>query len=309
MTSDAAPLAGRAGPFGAAAVALPDILPPVKARHGVAGFVYRHPTMAIGLAMVIVLVVMAVLAPWLGTTDPSALNPARRNREPSAAHWFGTDAYGKDVYSRVVYGARISLLVGFSVALIASVVGLAIGLVSGFIRWLDGIVMRVMDGLMSIPPILLAVALMALTKAGVENVVMAIAIAEVPRVSRLVRGLVLSLREQPYVDAAIAAGTSTPMIIWRHILPNTLAPLTVQATYICASAMITEAILSFIGAGVPAAVAPSWGNIMADGRTLWQVKPYIIFFPAIFLSLTVLAVNLLGDGLRDAVDPRMAKRL
>lgn len=297
------------GPFGAAAIAMPDILPPVRVRRGLAGFVYRHPTMAIGLGMLIVLIAMAVLAPWLGTTDPSALNPARRNREPSAAYWFGTDAFGKDIYSRVVYGARISLIVGFSVALIASIIGLAIGLVSGFIRWLDGVVMRVMDGLMSIPPILLAVALMALTKASVENVVMAIAIAEVPRVSRLVRGLVLSLREQPYVDAAIAAGTSTPMIIWRHILPNTLAPLTVQATYICASAMITEAILSFIGAGVPAAVAPSWGNIMADGRTLWQVKPYIIFFPAIFLSLTVLAVNLLGDGLRDAVDPRMAKRL
>ena len=288
---------------------LPEILPPVRVRHGLAGFVYRHPTMAVGSFMLILLVLMAILAPWLATGDPNALAPARRNRAPSAEHWFGTDAYGKDVYARVVYGARISLIVGFSVALLASAAGLAIGLTSGFVRWADGIIMRIMDGLMSIPPILLAVALMALTRASVENVVLAITLAEIPRVSRLVRGVVLSLREQPYVDAAIASGSSTLMIIWRHILPNTLAPLTVQATYICASAMITEAILSFIGAGVPAAVAPSWGNIMADGRTLWQVKPYIIFFPAVFLSLTVLAVNLLGDGLRDAVDPRMAKRL
>src|SRR3712207_2783520 len=173
-------------------------------------------------------------------------------------------------------------------------------------RSADGIVMRIMDGLMSIPPILLAIAMMALTRASVQNVIIAITIAEVPRVSRLVRGVVLSLREQPYVEAAVAAGTRTPMIILRHILPNTLAPITVQATYICAAAMITEAILSFIGAGTPP-IIPSWGNIMAEGRALWQVKPYIVFFPAIFLSVTVLAVNLLGDGLRDALDPRMAK--
>jgi len=186
--------------------------------------------------------------------------------------------------------------------------GLVIGLVSGFVRWSDGIIMRVMDGMMSIPPILLAIALMALTRGSVGNVITAITIAEIPRVSRLVRSVVLSLREQPYVDAAIAAGTRTPMIILRHILPNTVAPMTVQATYVCAGAMIIEAILSFIGAGTPPTI-PSWGNIMAEGRALWQVKPYIVFFPAIFLSLTVLAVNLLGDGLRDALDPRFVKRL
>ena len=287
---------------------MPDLLSAVKLRRGIVGFLRRHPTVAVGGALLMLMLLMAVLAPYLGTVDPTALAPARRTRAPSAEYWFGTDMLGRDLYSRVVYGARVSLTVGFSVAAIASVVGLAIGLFSGFVRWVDAILMRVMDGLMSIPPILLAVALMALTRGSVGNVIAAITIAEIPRVSRLVRGVVLSLREQPYVDAAVAAGTRTPMIILRHILPNTLAPMTVQATYICASAMIVEAILSFIGAGTPPTI-PSWGNIMAEGRALWQVKPFIVFFPAVFLSVTVLAVNLLGDGLRDALDPRMAKGL
>ncbi len=292
----------------AVASELPDILPTVKLRVGVVGFVWRHPAIAIGSALLLAMLLIAVFAPWIGTVDPTALAPARRTREPSAAFWFGTDMLGRDVYSRVLYGTRVSLTVGFAVAILASLVGLAIGLVSGFIRWADGFIMRVMDGLMSIPPILLAIALMALTRGSVGNVITAITIAEIPRVSRLVRSVVLSLREQPYVDAAVAAGTRTPMIVLRHILPNTVAPMTVQATYVCASAMIIEAILSFIGAGTPPTI-PSWGNIMAEGRALWQVKPYIVFFPAIFLSVTVLAINLLGDGLRDALDPRMVKRL
>jgi peptide/nickel transport system permease protein len=292
----------------AVAPQLPDILPPAKPRSGAIGLARRHPAIAAGGALVLAMLLMAVLAPYLGTVDPTAISPGRRTREPSAQFWMGTDMLGRDVYSRIVYGARVSLIVGFSVAVLASLAGLVIGIFSGFLRSADAIVMRIMDGLMSIPPILLAVALMALTRGSVGNVVMAITIAEIPRVSRLVRGVVLSLREQPYVDAAIAAGTRTPKIMLRHILPNTLAPLTVQATYICASAMIIEAILSFIGAGVPPTI-PSWGNIMAEGRALWQVKPYIVFFPAIFLSLTVLAVNLLGDGLRDALDPRMAKEV
>jgi peptide/nickel transport system permease protein len=292
----------------AAAPDLPDILPPVIRRRGLWGFVWRHPTMALGIGLLCAMAFVAVFAPYLGTVDPTALAPAKRTRPPSAEFWFGTDALGRDIYSRVLYGARVSLIVGFAVALLSSLAGLVIGLVSGYIRALDGLIMRMMDGMMSIPPILLAVALMALTRASVENVVMAIAIAEIPRVARLVRGVVLSLREQPYVDAAIAGGSTSLRIVIRHILPNTIAPMTVQATYICGSAMIVESILSFIGAGVPP-ITPTWGNIMADGRTLWQVKPYIMLFPAIFLSVTVLAVNLLGDGLRDAVDPRMAKRL
>jgi peptide/nickel transport system permease protein len=292
----------------AVAPAMPDVLPPIKVRHGLSGFIYRYPTIAFGSALLIVMLLIAVLAPYLGTVDPTALAPAKRTREPSADFWFGTDMMGRDIYSRVLYGTRVSLAVGFSVAILASLAGLAVGLISGFVRWADGIIMRVMDGMMSIPPILLAVTLMALTRGSVGNVITAITIAEFPRVSRLVRGVVLSLREQPYVDAAVAAGTRTPMIILRHILPNTLAPMTVQATFICASAMIVESILSFIGAGTPPNI-PSWGNIMAEGRALWQVKPFIVFFPAVFLSLTVLAVNLLGDGLRDMLDPRMAKRL
>jgi peptide/nickel transport system permease protein len=291
-----------------AARSLPDVLPPRRARSGLTGFVLRHPAIAVGGTLLGLVVLMAVLAPYLGTTDPTVLAPSRRTRAPSAAYWFGTDMLGRDIYSRVVYGARVSLVVGFSVAFIASVAGLAVGLVSGMVRIADGIIMRVVDGMMSIPPILLAVALMALTRGSVGNVIVAISLAEIPRVARLVRSVVLSLREQPYVDAAVAAGTRLPMIIWRHILPNTLAPIIVQATYICASAMIVEAILSFIGAGVPP-ITPSWGNIMADGRSLWQVKFYIVVFPAVFLSITVLAVNLLGDGLRDALDPRLASRL
>ncbi|MCG2666762.1 ABC transporter permease [Bradyrhizobium sp. GCM10023182] len=287
---------------------LPDILRPVTIRRGFIGFLRSHPTVAIGGVLLLMLVLIAVFAPYLWTVDPTALAPAKRTRAPSAVFWFGTDALGRDIYSRVLFGARVSLTVGLSVAIFASAAGLAIGMVSGFVRWADGILMRFMDGLMSIPPILLAIALMALTRGSVGNVILAITVAEIPRVSRLVRSVVLSLREQPYVDAAVACGTRAPMIIVRHILPNTVAPMLVQATYICASAMITEAILSFIGAGTPPTI-PSWGNIMAEGRALWQVKPYIVFFPAAFLSITVLAVNLLGDGLRDALDPRMAKRL
>ena len=271
-------------------------------------YLRKHPSVAIGGFLLLAMVFIAVFAPLLWTVDPTAISTARRTRVPSELYWFGTDMLGRDIYSRVVYGARVSLIVGFSVAILASVAGLAVGLFSGFVRWADGIVMRVIDGMMSIPPILLAIALMALTRGSVGNVIVAITIAEIPRVARLVRSVVLSLREQPYVEAAISNGARVPRIIFKHILPNTIAPMTVQATYICASAMIIEAILSFIGAGVPPAT-PSWGNIMAEGRALWQVRPHIVFFPALFLSITVLAVNLLGDGLRDSLDPRLAKSI
>ncbi|MEN9773514.1 MAG: hypothetical protein RL322_584 [Pseudomonadota bacterium] len=271
-------------------------------------FLRRHPTVAVGGLIVLLLIGLALLAPWLGTRDPTALSPIHRTRNPSAQFWFGTDLLGRDVYSRVLYGARISLIVGFSVAALCFVFGTLIGLVSGFVRWVDAIVMRIMDGLMSIPTILLAIALIALTRASLENVIIAITIAEVPRVVRLVRGVTLTLREQPFVEAAVAAGASPWRVIFRHVFPNTVAALTVQLTYICGLAILAEASLSFIGAGVPPSI-PSWGNIMAEGRSLWQIKPHMIIFPAIFLSATILAINMLGDGLRDSIDPRMAKRI
>ncbi|OQW49774.1 ABC transporter permease [Candidatus Raskinella chloraquaticus] len=287
---------------------LPDILPQRVHRSLVWTLVRRYPTIAVGGGLLLAMLLIALLAPLIASADPTALAPAKRARPPSADYWFGTDMLGRDIFARVIYGARVSLTVGFCVALLASLAGLMIGLVSGMVRWSDAIIMRIVDGMMSIPPVLLAITLMALTRGSIQNVIIAITLAEIPRVARLVRGVVLTLREQPYVEAAITTGTSMPMLIWRHILPNTLAPMSVQATYICASAMIVEAILSFIGAGVPPTV-PSWGNIMAEGRALWQVKPFMIFFPAVFLSLTVLAVNLVGDGMRDALDPRLAKSI
>ena len=268
----------------------------------------RHPTALIGGAILVAMIAVAVFAPWLGTIDPQAVAPIKRLKPPSAEFWFGTDMLGRDVYSRVVYGARVSLVVGLAVAMFSTVLGLTIGLLTGYVRAVDAVVMRVMDGLMSIPSVLLAIALMALTKASIGNVIAAITLAEVPRVVRLVRSLVLSLREQPYVEAAISAGTTLPLILVRHILPNIVAPLLVQGTYVCGSAMITEAILSFIGAGTPPNI-PSWGNIMAEGRSMIQIAGTLILFPGVFLSLTVLAVNLLGDGMRDALDPRLARRM
>ncbi|ANN68511.1 ABC transporter permease [Bordetella bronchialis] len=268
----------------------------------------EHPTIAVGGLLLLLLILVAVLAPWLHTVDPTALSPINRTRPPSERFWFGTDLLGRDVYSRVIYGARVSLIVGFTVAVLSTVAGVAIGLAAGFVRWIDAVAMRIMDGFMSIPTILLAIALISLSRASLHNVIVAITLAEIPRVVRLVRGVVLSLREQPYVEAAVAAGASRLRVVLRHILPNTVAPLTVQATYICGVAILAEAGLSFIGAGVPPAT-PSWGNIMAEGRALWQIKPYLIAFPAIFLSVTILAINMLGDGLRDAIDPRMAKRI
>jgi peptide/nickel transport system permease protein len=270
--------------------------------------VRRHPTALLGAVLLAALVLMAIFAPYLGTIDPQALSPVRRLRHPSSAFWFGTDMLGRDIYSRTVYGARVSLTVGISVALASAGAGIAIGLVTGFVRIVDAIVMRIMDGLMSIPSVLLAIALMALTRASVGNVIFAITVSEVPRVARLVRSVVLSLREQPFVEAAIASGTGFLPILYRHILPNTIAPVLVQGTFIAASAMITEAALSFIGAGTPPNI-PSWGNIMAEGRSLFQVAYYIILFPGICLSLAVLSINLVGDGLRDALDPRLARRM
>ena len=268
----------------------------------------RYPLMYIGGGLLLIMVFLAVFAPLLFTSDPIQMNPVERLKTPSLTHWYGTDMFGRDIYSRTVYGSRISLVVGLVAAVLSVILGLFIGLVAGYIRFLDAILMRIMDGLMAIPGILLAIALVSLSGASLITVTIAITIPEIPRVVRLVRSIVLSVREEPYVEAAIAAGTRLPLILSRHVLPNTIPPLIVQATYVCGSAMLTEAILSFLGAGTPPEV-PSWGNIMAEGRLYFQIAPWIIFFPGITLAVTVLAVNVLGDGLRDTLDPRIAKQM
>ena len=262
----------------------------------------------IALGALVIVVAIALLAPFLGTTDPLAIAPGERLRRMSSAHRLGTDAFGRDVYSRVLYGARISLLVGAAVALASVAIGLLIGLLAGYFRVLDSIVMRIMDGLMAIPGILLAIALVTVSGASLHTVVIAITIPEIPRVVRLVRSVVLTLRTEPYVEAAIALGTPVPSLLRRHIVPNTVAPLIVQGTFIFAAAMLTESAMSFLGVGLPPEI-PSWGNIMAEGRTYFQLMPGLILYAGLLLALTVLSVNVLGDALRDALDPRMARKL
>ena len=267
----------------------------------------RNPTIVIGTVILSLFVAVALMAPWLAG-DPLGFDPLNRLKRPSLEFWFGTDQFGRDVFSRVVYGTRVSLIVGISVAVIATALGLVVGVLCGYYRRVDDIVMRLMDGLMAIPAILLAIALITLMKASLLIVIVAIAIPEIPRVVRVVRSVVLTVRGLPYIEAAIATGTRGRLIMARHILPNTVAPLVVQATYVCASAILTEAGLSFLGAGTPPEV-PSWGNIISQGRTYFQLSPWIIFFPGLMLAIAVLAINLVGDGLRDTLDPRIARRL
>jgi peptide/nickel transport system permease protein len=303
------------------AILVPAETAPLVDRPGVLRKLLRNPGVVIGGFVILLMVLIGLAAPVLGTIPPSEIAPTFRNRVPGAertiraddgtqrqfTHWMGTDSLGRDVYSRVVYGARVSILVGVTVALISVAAGLLIGLVAGYVRWVDGLVMRLMDGLMAIPAILLAIALVSLFRAGLLSVIAAIVVPEIPRVVRLVRSIVLSVREEPYVEAAIMAGTPTPTLLVRHVLPNTIAPLIVQGTFVCASAILIEAILSFLGIGIPPET-PTWGNIMAEGRSLFRVYPHNILFPGIFLALTVLAVNMLGDALRDTLDPKMARR-
>jgi peptide/nickel transport system permease protein len=276
----------------------------------------------IGGFFLLLLIAIAAAAPWLGTVDPTLFDAASRDLRPGQAgeittldgetvqHVFlmGSDSFGRDIYSRVIYGTRVSLAVGFAAALVALTFGIVAGLTAGYLRWLDGLLMRVMDGLMAIPAVLIAIAVVALWRASLPTVILAIAIPEIPRVTRLVRALVLTIREEPYVEAAISLGSSAGKIMFGHILPNTVAPLLVQGTYICAFAILLEAILSFLGVGLPPDI-PTWGNIMAEGRVQFVAYPHNVFFPGIFLAVTVLAVNILGDGLRDTLDPKMAKRV
>lgn len=265
------------------------------------------PVVTAAAAVLALIVLAAVFAPLLAPHDPVRLSPADRLEAPSALYPLGTDAFGRDLLSRIIHGARVSLMVGVGAAVAAVAVGLALGLVAGFIRSVDAVIMRMVDGLMAIPNILLAIAIVALSGANIWTVLVAITIPEIPRVVRLVRSVVLSAREEPYVEAAIAAGSSTWRILRRHLLPNTVAPLIVQGTYICASAILVEAILSFLGAGI-SPETPTWGNIMAEGRIYFQINPGIVLWPGLVLSLAILSVNLLGDAVRDALDPRLAKR-
>ena len=283
--------------------------------------VRRNWSVRIGGVVLAVLVVVSLLAPWLGTVDPTLFDAASRDLLPgkqgeimtldgeTIQHTFvmGSDSFGRDIYSRVLYGTQVSLIVGVSTAILSLAFGIVFGLLSGYLRWLDGPMMRVMDGVMAIPAILIAIALVAMWKGSLITVIIAISVPEIPRVTRLVRSLVLTIREEPYVEAAVSLGTPTWKIMLRHILPNTVAPLVVQGTFICASGILTEAILSFLGVGLPPDI-PTWGNVMAEGRAQFNQYPHNIFFPGIFLALTVLAVNILGDGLRDTLDPKMAKR-
>ncbi len=282
----------------------------------------RNPNVIIGGTILAIMLLIAALAPVLGTIDPTRIDPAGRNKKPGTEITYklddgttakrvaimGTDSLGRDVYSRVIYGTRVSLAVGVAVAIIAVFIGTIIGLISGYVRWLDGIIMRIMDGLMAIPGILLAIALVSIWRAGLITVIFAIVVPDVPRVVRLVRSVVLTVREEPYVEGAISVGTPTWILMFRHILPNTVAPLIVQGTFLAAAAILVEAALSFLGIGIPPEI-PSWGNIMAEGRTLFRVFPHNIFFPGIFLALTVLAINIMGDGLRDTLDPKMSKKV
>ena len=283
---------------------------------------WGHGSVRFGVAVLTFMLLVAVLAPWLGTVDPAAMDANHINKAAGVAgdfalpdgqvlahtFWLGTDNFGRDIYSRVLYGSRISLVVGIATAVLALGLGGLCGMLAGYFRGVDMLLMRCMDGLMAIPAVLLAIALVAALGANVATVVIAIAIPEVPRVTRLVRSLVLTLREEPYVEAARALATPTPVILWRHILPNAMAPLLVQGTFVAASAVLTEAILSFLGLGLPPDV-PTWGNIMAEGRVQFSQQPGNVLFPALFLVPTVLAINLLGDGLRDVLDPKFAKRV
>ncbi|ERF85994.1 ABC transporter permease [Bradyrhizobium viridifuturi] len=271
------------------------------------GFLTSTPIIAVATICLVLIILMAIFAPLLAPRDPLLLTPSLRLKPSSAQYLLGTDAYGRDLLSRIIYGARISLVIGLGAAVCSIAIGLLIGLVAGFFRWVDAVMMRVMDGLMAIPAILLAIAVVSLSGASIWTVMVAITIPEIPRVARLVRSVVLTAREEPYVEAAISLGSSLPKIMWRHLMPNTIAPLIVQGTYVCASAILTEAILSFLGAGI-SPETPTWGNIMAEGRAFFQVKPSLIFWPGLLLSIAILSINLIGDAARDALDPRMKQR-
>lgn len=267
----------------------------------------RHRLLAFSAVVFALLVLVALLAPLL-LPDPRAMNPVQRLRAPGWEHWFGTDHLGRSVAVRTVYGTRISLAIGVAVAIATTLLGLGIGVAAGFMRRWDGVIMRCMDGVMAIPGVLLAIALMSLFGSDIRTVIVAITIPEIPRMARLVRSLTLAVRSQPYIQAAITNGARLPRLMWRHVIPNLLSPVLVQATYVFASAMILEAVLSFLGAGTPPDI-PSWGNMLAEGRSYLGRAPWILAFPGVALAALVLLVNVTGDACRDTLDPRLSKAM
>ena len=261
----------------------------------------------IATILLLAVILLTVFSPWIATHDPLAMDPLKRLQSASGEHLLGTDAYGRDLFSRMILGGRISLVIGIAAAATALILGVLIGLIAGYFRTADALIMRAMDALMAMPSILIAIALVALNGPSIGSVIMAITVPEVPRVVRLVRSVVLTVREEPYVEAALALGSSTPKILFQHLLPNTMAPMIVQGTYIIASAILTEALLSFLGAGISTEI-PTWGNIMAEGRQYFRLNPGIILWPGVLLTICVLSINLIGDAARDGLDPRMKKR-
>lgn len=281
--------------------------PPASRLRRAATVLARDPWMLGGLLLLLVLVAAAVLAPVISWHDPASLAPRMRLKPYSADYWFGTDSLGRDLYSRVLRGGRLSITLAALVSVISVTAGLALGVLAGYFRRLDAVIMRVIDGVMAIPGLLLAIAMVALGGATIPTMVTAIAIPEIPRVARLVRSVVLSVREEPYVEASLGMGTPVWKVLWRHVLPSTVNPLVVQATFICASAILIEAVLGFLGLGFPPEI-PSLGSIIAEGRPYFQRAPWIVLYPGLYLALLILSVNLFGDALRDRLDPRMARK-
>jgi peptide/nickel transport system permease protein len=265
---------------------------------------FKHRLFVTGLALFLAVLLMAVFADALAPHPPNQNNFRYRLGEPNATHVLGTDNFGRDVLSRVIYGSQVSLRIAFMVVVMNAVFGTMIGALAGYFRKLDNVIMRVMDGLMAFPAILLAIALAATLGPSEFNAVLALTVAYTPRTARIVRASVLVVREMDYVQAALASGAGHIRILFRHILVNSMAPLIVQLTFIFALAVLAEAVLSFIGVGPPPPT-PTWGNIISEGRNYIREAPWICLYPGIAIAFTVLGLNLLGDGLRDVLDPRM----
>ncbi|MCY4653377.1 MAG: ABC transporter permease [Dehalococcoidia bacterium] len=267
----------------------------------------KNPNMLTGFVILAIISFFTIFAGYVDRYDPLKLEPLDRLLAPSLEHWFGTDNTGRDVYSRTIHGGRVSLLVGFTVAILTVCAGMVIGLISGYDRRADMVIQRFMDAIMSFPTLLLALALIAMLGSSITNVIIVITVVDTPRMVRIVRAQVLALREYQFVEAARAIGAPTWRVLLLHVAPNTFAPVMVQATFIFATAILVEAGLSFLGLGIPPNL-PSWGNILALGRTYLQTAVWVSFFPGLILTITVLAINLVGDGLRDALDPKLARR-